>query len=473
MPLSLDKHMFRAYDIRGVAYEQVHPEAAYAIAFEFGELVKEKYDKPNPRVVVGRDCRTHGPDLMHAVIHGLLAADCHIEIIGETPSPLNYFMICSTQADAGIQVSASHNPKEDNGLKLNLQNANRFYGENIQMLYGMITKRDVELPNRETLITMPASSSIKTVDATTPYANRMLEMFGHIPSDLKIVIDGGNGVAGPVYPSVLRKLGFEVVELYTQPDGTFPNHQADPSKHETLKELQALVVEQQADIGCAFDGDADRLGLVDEHGAICTSDETLIFLAKDLLSRHPNANIVYTVSNSSRLPMMIEQWGGNAMMAAVGTANVMTAMRSNDALLGGEISGHMFVAEDYYVYDDPLVALLRVVNLMATEQTSLGSMCSALPATIREPEIRPHCPDDRKGIVVKAMEDYYKEHYDINTMDGVRVEFGNGAWTGIRQSNTSPKLSISFEAKTVEDINSMKAVLAQQLKNFPEVEVEL
>jgi len=465
--------MFRAYDVRGLAHEQVSPEAAYLIAREFAEIIKEKYQISSPTIIVGRDCRTHGPELESAVLHGLLAADCIIKEIGVTPTTLNYFAICSTRADGGIQVTASHNDKEDNGLKMSLRECEAFYGQDIQQLYNRIIARDEAPMFVQELSKRPQSQSITKLDIASSYVARMVEMFPNVGAGKTVVVDAGNGVAGPVYPEVLRQVGCEVIELYTKPDGNFPNHQPDPSQQHTLKDLQAKVLEIGADIGFAYDGDADRMGMVDEQGSIRIADEILMLLAKDYTERNANGGVVFTATNSARIPSLVTKWGGTPIMCPVGSANVEHKMTQHKAELGGEISGHFFLAEDYYYFGDPLVATLRTLSIMKLKNESISKLMQQFPVAIREPEIRPNCPDDRKAIVVKAMENYYKQHYDVDTLDGVRVEFGNGAWTGIRQSNTSPKLSISFEAKTEEDINSMKFVLSEQLKNFPEVEVEL
>ncbi len=459
----IDPHIFRAYDIRGKAHSQLSADACQKIGQAFGTVLRRLYKKDHPTVIVGRDARTHGPELEKAVIEGLMSAGCHVLTIGPMPSPVNYFTICNRKADGGIHVTASHNPKEDNGLKLQTRDADAFSGDDLQKLRKQIETEDF----------MTGTGSQETIDAVTPYTDVLTKKFPNAGKGLTIVVDAGNGIAGPVNCTIFRAVGAEVIELYTEPDGTFPNHAADPSKHATLKDLQKKVTKSKADLGFAFDGDGDRLGLVDEQGKIRTADETILLLAQDHLSRNPGKPVIFTVSNSGILETEIKKWGGKPIMCKVGHSYVEHAMREHGALLGGEQSGHFFCAEDYYGFDDALVAALRILSIISRPgKDALSAFMDHFPRVYQSPELRPFCPDDAKGKIITAITAHFQKTYPVITLDGVRIDFGEGAWAGIRQSNTSPCISICMEARSREKLKEVETIVLGQVKTFPEIGIE-
>lgn len=306
--------------------------------------------------------------------------------------------------------------------------------------------------------------------------------------NLNVVVDFGNGVAGPVYSQILRKAGVNLTPLFEEPDGTFPNHIADPTKHETLEILRRKVQEEHADCGIAFDGDGDRVGFVDEQGNIVNADSLLLLLAKDHLKRFPGAPIIYTVAMSSVLETEIPRMGGTPVMCIVGHSFVEHAMREYGSHLGAEQSGHFFCGEDFFDYDDALVAALRILSILSralchdelrhpepvegrtTRDTkSFSDLFSQFPRTFQVPERRPHCPDNQKTDIVRAITKHFQTRYPVNTMDGARIDFGGGAWAGIRQSNTSPHLSICMEARTEEKLKEIEKVVMEHLKEYPEI----
>jgi phosphomannomutase/phosphoglucomutase len=457
----LDPHIFRAYDIRGKVDSQITDEACLWIGKAFGSTVRDLYGVDHPSIAVGRDARTHGPRFEQAVIDGLVSAGCRVIKIGQTPSPVSYFTICDREIDGSVQITASHNPKDDNGIKLQIRDAEAYSGEDLQKLYKKIEQEDVLI----------GEGSVEEIDPITPYLNRIETMFAGTGEGLKVVVDTGNGVAGPVYQEALMRIGCEVTGLFIEPDGTFPNHPADPSKYETLKDLQAKVKEVGADIGLAFDGDGDRLGVVDENGDIRSADEMILLLSKDHLSRHPGKSIIFTVSNSGTLQTEIPKWGGVPVMTVVGHSFVEHAMREHDSLLGGEQSGHFFCGEDYYGFDDALVAALRVIKIVKESDLALSILCDEFPKVYQAPEFRPHCPDAKKTEIVQKITEYFKKDYDVNDADGARVDFGDGAWAGIRQSNTSPKLSICIEARSPQRLEEIESIVMEQLRTYPEIEL--
>ncbi len=464
----IDPRIFRAYDIRGVALTQLTEEACLQIGFAFGQVLIEKYGKEHPTVVVGRDARTHGPVLQKKVVEGLLAAGCEVFDIGQTPSPVNYFTICTEKFDAGMQITASHNPKEDNGIKLCTRDADAFSGEDLQKLRIRIESSPSPQPQREKGLGDEVGA--RTLDAATPYITHLTKLFQNVGKGKKVVVDGGNGVAGPCYCEVLRGVGCEVIELYTEPDGTFPNHAADPSKHSTLKELQAKVLSEKADCGFAFDGDGDRLGLIDEKGQIVTADQTLLLLAQDHLSRHKDAPVIFTVSNSSLLETEVTKWGGKPVMCKVGHSYVEHAMREHGALLGGEQSGHFFCGEEYFGFDDALVSGLRILKILGGEK-KLSDLIAAFPVVFQSLERRPKCPDEKKAEVVRLATEHFQKSYPANTLDGARIDFGDGAWAGIRFSNTSPCLSICIEARSEGKLQAVEGEVLEHLRTYTEIEL--
>jgi len=457
----IDPTIFRAYDIRGIAHDQITEEACRLIGHAFGSELRERFGIESPRIAVGRDARTHSPAFEQALIAGLHAAGCDVLHIGQTPSPVNYCTICTQALDGGVQVTASHNPPQDNGLKLQIRDAEAFAGEDLQQLKQRIAEQRF----------LHGKGSVAPFDSIPPYLARIHDLFGSIGENLHVVIDTGNGVAGPVYVQALRQAGCRVTELYTEPDGTFPNHPADPSKRETLADLQAEVHAVGASCGLAFDGDGDRLGIVDEHGDIRTADEILLLLAKDHLSRHTGAPVVFTVSNSGVLQSEIAAWGGKPVMCAVGHSFVEHTIRAHKAQLGGEQSGHFFCGEGYFGFDDALVAALRVLTILSHSRKPFSQSFAAFPTVYQMPEQRPFCPDDRKTAVVESATKYFQEQdFAVNTLDGARIDLGNDAWAGIRQSNTSPRLSIVIEARNPEQLADAEALVLDHMRTYEEVD---
>ncbi len=454
---AVDPRIFRAYDIRGKAHDQLTADVCRSIGQAFGSVLVERCESEFPSVVVGSDARTHSPEFLNAVADGLVATGCRVLLMGETPSPINYFTICTRKLDGGVQITASHNPAEDNGLKLQTRDAEAYAGDDLQHLRGRV----------EEGVFRPGNGWQEPIDAIGPYVAFVTKLFADLGHGRTVVVDSGNGVTGPVYCDALRKVGFTVIELYTEPDGTFPNHPADPSKHETLKELQQKVTEHHAIAGLAFDGDGDRFGLVDETGKVRTADEVLLLLARDHLSRHAGAPVIFTVSNSSMLETEVKKWGGNPIMCKVGHSFVEHAMREHNALLGGEQSGHFFCGEEYFGFDDALVAALR--TLKAIGSGSVTTAMADFPQVYQALERRPTCPDDEKWHVIEDITKHFAASHPVNTLDGARIDFGDGAWAGIRASNTSPCLSICIEARTPEKLQQVENEVLTQLHTYKEV----
>jgi phosphomannomutase / phosphoglucomutase len=459
---TLDPHIFRAYDVRGIYGTQLTEDVMHAIGRGFGSTLREIYNLENPKVVVGRDARTHGPSLEKALIDGLVSTGCAVYTIGQTPTPLNYFTTAHGEFDGGMHITASHNPAQYNGCKMHTRHAHSYAGENLQELL-----KRIQAENYATGI-----GSIQEYDAVTPYTNFLAKNIVH-SSDrrLRVAIDGGNGVAGPLYSEIIAAANNECIGLYIEPDGTFPNHPADPSKRATLQELCSTVQKEGADIGLAFDGDGDRVGIVDEQGTIRTADEVLLLLAQDHIQRGAGTTVVCTVSNSSSIVTEVDSWGGTAHMCKVGHSNVEHAMEEHHALVGGEQSGHFFCAENYYGFDDAIVASLHILNMLKRSGKKLSELCHTFPAVYPIQEVRPHCEDSVKTSIIRKITEHFSTKYPVNTLDGARVDFGNGAWAGIRQSNTSPCLSICIEARSPEHLAAVRAEVLDHVALYPEVDM--
>lgn len=456
---SLDPLIFRAYDIRGKVPAQFNEETCQLIGRAFGSIVRELYTLEHPKLVVGRDMRTHSLGLQQALIEGLIATGCEILDIGMTPSPVNYFMICNHRLDGGLQITASHNPKEDNGVKLQIRDAVAFAGEDIQMLLKRIQSGTF----------LSGQGSVRTADGIGPYVDWLEQKFGQCANGAKVVIDTGNGTSGPVMMEALRRTGAQVTGLYLEPDGTFPNHPADPSKRATLRELQEKVVQEKADIGFALDGDGDRLGVVDETGTILSCDQTLLFLAEEYLKLFPGKPIVFTTSMSSTLETEISRWGGEPVMCKVGHSFVEHEMQKRGAPLGGEQSGHFFLEDLAHGYDDALIVALQVLRMLRSGPESLSKRLAHYPKVFVAQERRPACPDDRKFQVIDSIIAFFQKSYPVNTLDGARIDFGEGAWSNIRASNTSPKLSICIEARSPEKLAAVEKLILDHLQTYPEI----
>lgn len=455
----IDQNIFRAYDIRGTYPEQLNEDTSFDIGRGFAVYIMEQSKKKNPTVIVGRDCRTHSEEIQKAFINGLTESGCYVSNLGLATSPYLYFANTVGKFDGGVNVTASHNPKEYNGFKMMTQNAHAVFAKETQKVYQIINENKFVL----------GEGKLEHVNFLDEYFKKIKSIFSY-SKPLKIVVDTGNGVAGAFYPTILKKLGHEVIELYTELDGTFPNHEPDPIVEDNLKALKAKVIEMKADIGIAFDGDGDRLGIVTEKGEFKDADNVMMLISKDALSRNPGRTVVFTVSNSQVLFELINEWGGQPVMCKVGHSNVEDAMHEHNAILGGEQSGHFFLPEDYYHYDDALVAACRILKIMSDSGKSCTELCGYFPKTYSFPEIRPGCADIIKFDVIGRVTQYFKDKYPCNTLDGIRIDFGNGGWAGIRASNTSPKISITMEAKSEEELEKIKAIVLNHLKTYPEIQ---
>lgn len=453
----MNENIFRAYDIRGVYPSELDEVAAKNIGKAYVSYLIRQFSLENPRIVIGRDNRPHGVGLQKAFIEGCLEHGAQVDRVEDCASPMLYHAICDGDYDGGVNVTASHNPAEYNGLKLQSKNAHSIAGDEIQRIKQMILDEDYEEESD--------SGSLQDVEIHQAYTEKISSLVS-IENKLKIVVDAGNGIAGKFYPELLRKLGCEVIELFCEQDGTFPNHEADPVKEKNTEDLKKAVREHSADLGVAFDGDGDRCAIVDELGVYHDANESMVLLAQDILSRHPSSPVVYTVSNSLIVPEAIKRAGGKPIMVPVGHSHVEHAMTEHQAYFGGEQSGHFFISENYYSYDDAAYTTVKLLEIFSQAGKKVSEVYSSVEKTITKPEFRLACADDKKFEIVETLADKLSQDHEVETMDGVRVEFENSAWLGIRASNTSPKLSVIIEAKTQSQFDEIEALAEKLLQEY-------
>jgi phosphomannomutase/phosphoglucomutase len=448
----MNPSVFREYDIRGLAERDFDKEFALLLGKAHGTAIA---DQGGTRVTVGRDCRATSDNYAEAVIAGMAACGLQVYDIGVCPTPLLYFSLFHLGVDGGIQVTASHNPSEYNGFKLCVGKGTIF-GDQIQ---------EVRVKMERGEFRAQPGGKVEGYDIMPPYHECLLRDVPKLARPLKVVVDAGSGVGGPVAPPIFRQLGCAVWEIACTPDARFPIHHPDPTVPENLQMLIDKVREERADLGIAYDGDADRIGAVDEKGNILWGDELLILFARDVLKRHPEAVIISEVKCSQRLYDDIEKHSGKAIMWKAGHSLLKAKMKETHALLAGEMSGHMFFADRYFGYDDAIYASLRLLQIVAQSGQPLSTLLADLPTSASTPEIRVDCPDETKFMIAEKAKEYFRKHYDIIDVDGVRVRFPEG-WGLIRASNTQPALVLRFEAQSREKLNEYRSIVEEKLKEL-------
>jgi phosphomannomutase len=449
--MHINPSIFKAYDIRGIVPSTIHEEMAEALGKAFGMAALAEGEKA---VAVGRDGRLSGPALSAALMRGLAATGIEVIDVGMVTTPMLYFA-ASTLAGSGIQVTGSHNPKDYNGFKMVLA-GRAIYGEEIQALRRTIEGQGWVLPQQ--------AGTIRQVDVGAAYRDRIVSGI-KLERPLKIVVDSGNGIAGASAPAIFRALGCEVTELFSEVDGNFPNHHPDPSKPENLKDMIKALQSGDAELGLAFDGDGDRLGIVTKDGQNIYPDRQMMLFARDVLSRVPGATILFDVKCSQRLAPEIEAAGGVPMMYKTGHSLIKARMKEVDAPLGGEMSGHIFFKERWYGFDDGTYAGARLLEILSRVPDA-GMVLNALPTSFSTPELNVACKEGEPHAVVEALVKSAKfaAPAKISTIDGVRVDWPDGFGL-IRASNTTPVLVLRFEGHTKQAMERIEADMLALLRS--------
>jgi len=451
--------IFREYDIRGIAGRDISPEFAEVLGRAYAKHIADRRPvagRSRLTVSVGRDCRLSSDSYADALIRGLIASGLDVIDLGICPSPLTYFSVFHLDLDGGIMVTGSHNPAEYNGFKICV-GRDTIHGHEIQEMRKKM----------ESVIHANGSAAKKTPGNLTSHPI-IPDYIAHLLAGarktrkLKIVIDAGNGTASTVAPELFAKLGATVIPLFCELDGRFPNHHPDPTVLSNLTALIDKVRSEKADFGVAFDGDSDRIGLVDETGHALFGDEIMVILSRAVLKENPGATIISEVKSSHRLYNDIAAKGGKPIMWKTGHSLIKAKMKETKAALAGEMSGHIFFADRYFGYDDAIYAALRLYEIASDSSGPMSAQVADLPKTVSTPEIRVDCEEDKKFALVEETKKRLAVGRSINDIDGVRVDFGDG-WGLVRASNTQPVLVLRFEATTQVRLDEIRKIIYEAL----------
>ena len=453
--MKLNEHIFRANDIRGVAYEDLNQEVVINLGKALGS---EAQDRGLSEFIIGRDGRLSSPDIFEWLSSGVISSGCNVIDIGIVTSPMFYHSTFSLSSSSGVVITGSHNPGEYNGFKIVFQN-NSTSSEEITFLKNRVINKDFRRGN----------GLLKSENIEESYINRIVDSI-NIEKKLDISIDCGNGAAGIVAKKVYERLGCNVIELYGEVDGSFPNHHPDPSKIENMQDLINSVYINNSSIGLAFDGDADRLGVISPEGEMIYPDRQMILFAKQVIQNNPNSKIVFDVKCSKLLSDAIINYGGEPLICKTGHTFIKKKIRETDAQLGGEMSGHIFFNDRWPGFDDGIYAGARMLEIIAVSEEK--NIFYNVPNLVSTPEINIPVSDDKKfEIVEKFIENSHFDDALIIDIDGIRVEFERG-WGLLRASNTSPVLVLRFEAETENDLEDIKNLFNQNIKSIdPELNI--
>ena len=435
----MNKNIFREYDIRGVYPIDLNED----VYFEIGNAIASKCNQLSiDSIVLGRDGRLSGKSLMNALENSLVNNGINIENIGIVTSPLLYYAAKKHSSKSGIMVTGSHNPKEYNGIKM-IINDEPVSGKEIFELIGT--------PNN----TIIKGTSSVNEDVVDNYIEEVKSKSIQSKDEIKVVIDCGNGAAGVIAPKLFTALGFNVVEIYSEVDGNFPNHHPDPGNPENLKDLSDKVLSEKANIGLAFDGDGDRLGVVDNKGKIIPQDKFLMLLAKDILKNSPQAKIIFDVKCTNRLKDVILGYGGEPIMSPTGHFHIKKMLRKTNAHLAGEMSGHIFFNDDWYGFDDAHYSGFRLIKILIENESELAELLGEFPDGFTTPEINLDVDEDKKFQIVDEFKKSASfENASVSMLDGLRVEYEDG-WGLLRASNTTPKLVLRFEGTSQKSLDGI------------------
>ncbi len=452
----INPYIFREYDVRGIVDSDLTDEVVLLLGKAFGTYLQRQGGK---KVSVGGDVRLSSNHFRKVLAEGLTSTGVDVIDIGTVPTPVQYFSLFKLNVDGGVMITGSHNPPEFNGFKMAVGQSTIF-GEDIQKLKSIIDNDEF----------LTGEGTIETAEIIPDYIEDIKSRI-KVESKVKVVVDCGNGAGSLVAEKLMRDLGVDAYSLYCEPDGRFPNHHPDPTVEKNILDLREQVLKLEADLGVAFDGDADRIGVIDDKGEIVWGDRLLILFARQVLKEKKGQKIIFEVKCSQALPEAIEAAGGEPIMWKTGHSLLKKKMKETGASIAGEMSGHLFFADRYHGYDDAIYAAARLIELVSREKKNISELLADVPKYFSTPEIRVETPSDKEKfkIAEKAAE-YFKANNDVIDVDGVRILFGDG-WGLVRASNTQPVLVLRFEAKTPERLNEIRDLVINKLKEFGEIKL--
>ena len=451
--MDFNPNVFREYDIRGIVNRDLTEDLVYLLGKGCGTYFAENRVKT---IALGRDCRLSSPSFRDSFLEGITETGCHVIDVGVVPTPLLYFALFNLKVQGGIQITGSHNPPDNNGFKVCL-GTSTIYGEEIQKIRHIMESGKF----------IKGKGTIEERDLTSGYKEYVVNHLSPGNVNRRVVVDAGNGTGGVIAVPLYREMGFDVIPLFCEPDGHFPNHHPDPTVPENVQSLIEKVALERADLGIAFDGDVDRIGVVDELGNIIWGDQLMIIFSRSILRESPGATFIGEVKCSQTLFDDIAKNGGNPIMWKVGHSLIKAKMKEEGALLAGEMSGHLFFADRYFGYDDAIYAGARLLEILSHDRGSLSARLSDIPRMVNTPEIRIECPEDKKFRVVEQLVDELKREYHVIDIDGARVLFPDG-WGLVRASNTQAILVLRFEATSQESLKRIQDLITAKLDSLLE-----
>ena len=452
----INPYIFREYDIRGVIDKDFTEETLTLIAKGFGTYFKQAGINA---ISIGSDVRISSPMIRNLLVEKISNAGINVIDIGAVPTPLQYFSMYHLPVEGGIMITGSHNPPDYNGFKITLKKAPVF-GEEIQKIKSIINYGNFS----------SGGGSVEQISVLDDYMNHIVNTV-QIKRPLNVILDSGNGAAGIVAQPLFKALGVKGIDLYPEPDGMFPNHHPDPTVVENIQDLIRSVKENKADFGVGYDGDGDRIGVVDENGQIIWGDKLLMIFCQDILKKHPGAPIIFEVKCSQALPEMIERYGGTPVMWKTGHSLLKKKMKELNSPLAGEMSGHLFFADRYFGFDDAIYASVRLAELLSNHDSKLSELLEDVPLYHATPEIRAEAEsDEAKFIIAGKAKEYFSKKFEVNDIDGVRIMFGDG-WGLVRASNTQPVIVLRFEARTPDRLEEIQNLVINKLKEFGDLKI--
>jgi len=447
----VNTNIFREYDIRGIVGDQLTDETVEILGRAIGTFFAQNGAR---RIAIGYDARKSSPGFCDLLTRGFNGCGIDVVLIGMVPTPVLYHTVFTKDVDGGVMITGSHNPPDHNGFKICLGKSTLF-GSQIQEIKEIALSGSFAGGN----------GSVESIEVLDDYCRDILSKVDVASRPLKVVVDAGNGMGGVTAVPVYEKLGVELIKLFIEPDSNFPNHHPDPTVTENLQDTIHAVREQKADIGLAFDGDGDRIGVVDENGRIIWGAELMILLSRSILESNPGATIIAEVKCSQNLFDDIEKHGGTAIMWKAGHSLIKAKMKETNAALAGEMSGHIFFADRFYGFDDATYAGARVLEILSKTDKPLSALLADIPPSFSTPELRVDCADERKFEVVAAIAKHFESTNEVITIDGARILFEHG-WGLVRASNTQAILVLRFEADSNEHLNQIRSTVEQKVKSL-------